>query len=385
MKILFCATWPKITTGYAKIGHLLSNKLASIEGNEVHYLAFQAKSDDIDRVAHPNIHFIKDKDGFGYDILKEILTKTVKPDVVILYNDVIVGAQYVNIMMEFEKRFQFIMYIDLTYKWQRFIDHLNKKVDMFVCFHKTWMNHMIEMGVPQHKVCYLDHPVENHFKIMPALDCKKRWNFGEDDFMVLNMNRNSYRKCLDITMDGFIQFWKGNNYNPKIKIFFGCKGRAYVGAYDILELAQTFGKINKIPSDKMHILLNNCILTPGKDHISDEKMNELYNACDVGVNTCCGEGFGLCNTEHQMLGKPQILTELDNFKEFFSKDWCRMLPVRSRIYNTKEIDMAGGLLEFCVAPDLADALDFYYKNPDIANDHGIRGQKALCERIIKWT
>jgi len=383
MKILFCSTWPKISSGYAKIAHLLSNKLASIDNNEVHYLAFQSNSDNIDRVSHPNITFIKDE-KFGVDILEELLTKTIQPDIVILYNDVIVGSKYVNIMLDLEMNFKFIMYIDLTYKWQRYIDHLQKRVDMFVCFHKTWMNHIIEMGVPVHKVCYLDHPIENHFKSMPTEQCKAHWNFDKDDFVILNMNRNSYRKCLDITMDGFIQFWKRNKYNPHLKIFFGCKSDRYDGAYSILELVEMFAKINKIPKDKLEILMNQCVVCPNQDHITDDAVNKLYNACDVGVNTCCGEGFGLCNTEHQMVGKPQIVTGLDNFKELFSEDWCTFLEPRARLYNSKEVDIVGGLLEIPVASDLADAIDYYYKNPKIAKEYGAKGQKALCERIIKW-
>ena len=181
VKVLFCATWPKISTGYAKIANLLSNKLASHEDTEVHYLAFQSYADDIDRFVHPRINFIKSKE-FGDDILEEILTKTVKPDIVILYNDVIVGSRFVNIMLKIEKSFKFIMYIDLTYKWQRYIDHLFKKVDMFVCFHKTWMNHLIEMGVPAHQVTYLDHPIDRHFSVIDTVQSKEQWNF--DGFVV---------------------------------------------------------------------------------------------------------------------------------------------------------------------------------------------------------
>lgn len=383
VKILFCATWPKISTGYAKIANLLSNRLAEYDDTEVHYLAFQAIDDDLDRYIHPNITFIKNE-KFGDDVLEEIITKTVKPDVVILYNDVIVGSRFVNKMLSFEKNFKFIMYIDLTYKWQRFIDHIMKKVDMFVCFHKTWMNHMIEMGVPAHRVTYLEHPVDKHFTVTDITEAKEFWKFNKDDFVVLNMNRNSYRKCLDITMDGFIQFWKRNNYNTRIKIFFGCKSQAYAGAYDPLELAISFGKINNLPPDKIKLLINECVFAPGNDHISDDKMNYLYNACDVGINTCCGEGFGLCNTEHQMVGKPQIVTNLDNFKEIFSDEWCKMLEPKARIYNTKELDIVGGLLEFPIAADVADALDFYYKNPEIRKQHGEKGMKILRERFIHW-
>lgn len=385
VKILFCATWIKVTTGYAKIGYHLSNRLADA-GHEVHYLAFQAKADNIDREEHPKITYWKDDEGFGDNMLKELIEEKVKPDVVLLYNDTLVGSRYINIFNKMENRtFKFVFYIDLTYKWQRYImDHIQHGTDMFVTFHEGWEKHLLEMGVPKHKVCHLDHPTEKHFEVMDTRECKKFWDWEPDDFVILNMNRNSYRKCLDISMDGFIRFWLRNGCSPRIKMFFGCKSRNYIGAYDIQELAYTFAKINKVPADAMDTLMNKCIFMAGADHIPDENMNKLLNACDVGVNTCCGEGFGLCQTEHQMLGKPQVMTELDNFKEFFDPSWCQMLPVRARTLVSMEVDGVGGLLEFCVAEDVANAFDFYYKNPEIAKSHGQRGMQVLRERIEDW-
>jgi glycosyltransferase involved in cell wall biosynthesis len=41
--------------------------------------------------------------------------------------------------------------------------------------------------------------------------------------------------------------------------------------------------------------------------VSDEKLNIIYNATDVGINTSIGEGWGLVNWEHAATGKPQIV------------------------------------------------------------------------------
>ena len=38
-----------------------------------------------------------------------------------------------------------------------------------------------------------------------------------------------------------------------------------------------------------------------------EMLNMIYNAADVGVNTCKGEGHGLVNHEHAACGVPQIV------------------------------------------------------------------------------
>jgi hypothetical protein len=51
---------------------------------------------------------------------------------------------------------------------------------------------------------------------------------------------------------------------------------------------------------------------------TEEYINILYNAADVGLNTCCGEGFGLTNMEHACIGKFQIVSAVPAFREILS-------------------------------------------------------------------
>jgi len=46
-------------------------------------------------------------------------------------------------------------------------------------------------------------------------------------------------------------------------------------------------------------------------------LNTIYNACDVGVNTCKGEGWGLVNFEHAACGVPQVVPDHTSCKEIF--------------------------------------------------------------------
>jgi glycosyltransferase involved in cell wall biosynthesis len=39
----------------------------------------------------------------------------------------------------------------------------------------------------------------------------------------------------------------------------------------------------------------------------DEMLNRIYNACDVGINTADGEGWGLVSFEHASCRKPQVV------------------------------------------------------------------------------
>jgi D-inositol-3-phosphate glycosyltransferase len=42
---------------------------------------------------------------------------------------------------------------------------------------------------------------------------------------------------------------------------------------------------------------------------NDSELNLLYNACDVGINTSMGEGWGLASSEHGAAGAAQIVPD----------------------------------------------------------------------------
>ncbi len=54
------------------------------------------------------------------------------------------------------------------------------------------------------------------------------------------------------------------------------------------------------------ILIN----TSGGTVYTDVAINDIYNMCDIGVNTSEGEGYGLCQLEHLQTGAPQIVTDV---------------------------------------------------------------------------
>jgi glycosyltransferase involved in cell wall biosynthesis len=83
-----------------------------------------------------------------------------------------------------------------------------------------------------------------------------------DAFIVLNANSNDPRKRLDITREGFARF----------------------------------------AANKPDAMLQ---LHPGE--VDDATLNLLYNACDAGINTASGEGWGMISFEHAATGAAQIV------------------------------------------------------------------------------
>lgn len=51
--------------------------------------------------------------------------------------------------------------------------------------------------------------------------------------------------------------------------------------------------------------------------LSKKKLNLLYNCCNVGVNSCMAEGWGLVSVEHAITGAAQIVPAHTATKEIF--------------------------------------------------------------------
>ena len=126
----------------------------------------------------------------------------------------------------------------------------------------------------------------------------RRKLFGDDSlrsaFIVLNANRNQLRKRIDVTIKGFSLFAEGK---PEDVLLYLHMGRIDVG-WDVLELARRFG-------------IEERLVMSGKEdgipNLPGEEVNAIYNACDVGVNTASGEGWGLVAFEHAATGAAQVV------------------------------------------------------------------------------
>ena len=81
--------------------------------------------------------------------------------------------------------------------------------------------------------------------------------------------------------------------------------------------------------------------------LSDEAINQLYNAADIGINTSDGEGFGLCQLEHMYVGAPQIVTDVGSYRTFLDDSTAEFIPGNGKFYFT------GGMPHGFSAPTFA--------------------------------
>ena len=387
MKIFFVASHPQLAIGYSKIASFIGNYIASYEEIEFVHYALETPSDGIaGRYINPDIRIIP-VESMGFDEIGEHVTKE-KPDVVFFYQDAITTFKYIKALEDVEKTFKAMVYLDLVYEFENysFVKAIGDYCDHILCFSECWKKNMMDMKVPEEKLHILDHPLDTN-KIMEVDKqiARKEWSLDERDFIVLNLNRNSYRKCWDLTFKAFIMFVKRNNMNPRLKLFVGAL-KVYGAGWDFLELLRTI--CCELDVDYDTVVLHHIITTPDATRMTDERVNLLYNACDVGINTTCGEGFGLCNMEHGALGRPQIVTDYGGLSDIFEDDYAIKVKPLAVAHTSLLLTAHNGYMAFCSADDFADGLEKFYKNIDFYDRCSEQSRSVLCEKydpdVVKY-
>ena len=400
MRILFFATYPTQPTGYGRIGNILTNHLARV-GHEVYYLGISHfKEAAIEREIHPFIHLIdalaERKEGsqemYGVDVICDTIHK-IRPDVVLIYNDVIVINRIINefINTKIEKNFKLCIYLDLVYEYQRllYFQNINAWSDSILVFSECWKKNLITIGLTENKIDILPHGFdESIFKPIvsasatasASASAKQFMGFAPNDFLILNSNRNAYRKAHDIAIEAFVKFLKKQNYNPSIKLFLNMQTTSPQG-YTMHELIKVICLKNAVDYDK--VVLKHVFIRPSELYFSDEKLNMLYNACDVGINTCLGEGFGLCNLEHACIGKPQIVSKVGALADIFTDKYATLIEPKTDLYLSSLTEGHEGYIKITDSTDFAVALEKYYYNRELAAEHGALAQSLLTKKY-EW-
>jgi glycosyltransferase involved in cell wall biosynthesis len=325
MKIFFMCTHPNQGTGYARVANKLTNYLADLPGVEIVYYAFQnyPGQDIKDRFIDPRIKFYdaieidsESPKGFGdKGILPTIIKE--KPDVLFLYNDLPVTTMIMDMIPPEHMPPKKYVYLDIVYPWERlsYYDRLkHHNPDVIWVFLECWKKHLVEdLHFEESKVAVLPHGVDfERFVDVPRHEAKVKWGFDKDDYIVINMNRNSYRKQWCTTIKSFLDFLREQNMNPKIKLFCGCMIKTDDG-YDIQELVLL--ECIRRGMDPGVVLNKHIFINVKPLHLTDDEVNTVYNMGDVGMNTCCGEGFGLTTAEHAYFNRPQIVSGVAALKE----------------------------------------------------------------------
>lgn len=167
-----------------------------------------------------------------------------------------------------------------------------------------------------------------------------------NSFIVLNANRNQPRKRLDVTMLGFAKFAK--NKPKDVKIYMHCG--LVDSSINVDKLANRFGI-----SDRLIV----SSAKKGIQVVSETRLNEIYNATDVGINTSMGEGWGLTNVEHAVTGAVQLVPNHSACRELFTG--CGLIM---NTYGEFMFDNSLTVGKLVNSDEVANKLEYLYRSPE---------------------
>lgn len=418
LKVMLCGTYPiGQSNGYSRVVYYISKFLGIKDDIILTIYGFQnfnqtAGSDlrsDIssnvilhDALATENPR----RNGFGEKEIGGYL-KSHPQDIVIIFNDLTVTAMLVQTIMNeltpFErKQFKLVSYLDQVYPYQKkeFVVMLNTYFDAIIAFTPYWRTIARTIGIDKKIPCYVfphgfDHTI---YYPIPRNIARLCFNIPEDAFAILNLNRNQPRKRWDHTMiaiadvisryhallkdyeDKLQKSTKTSKALVKPKPVRLIVGTAADGSWNIFEILEHELKLRNVPFDFGKECIT-CVANP--QTLSDRDINVLYNSCDIGLNTCEGEGFGLCQIEHMAVGCPQVVQKIGGMQEFLNNDNSILVDSKWRYYIDKHRDGIGGIAEVGDPNDFADAIWTYYTDKKKLDKHGKAGRINILQHY-RW-
>ena len=178
----------------------------------------------------------------------------------------------------------------------------------------------------------------------------KREVFGDrpdiaESFVVLNASRPDKRKRVDLTVQGFARFAAGKPANVRLCLHHAIMDDA--SELQLRSLIRQCGIVDRVTVNPL-----------GSRVVGDAELNLLYNACDVGINTSMGEGWGLVSCEHGATGAAQVVPDHTACAELWRGCAELIPPARSYVPEFSVLEMGE------VSPEgVARALETLYRDP----------------------
>ena len=167
-----------------------------------------------------------------------------------------------------------------------------------------------------------------------------------DAFIVLNGNDAVARKRLDITLWGFADFVRDKPRNVYLYLHRAGPGQAeWEGLRSLADRLGILDRLIPATSDGARGVLSN------------ERLNLVYNACEVGLNTSMAEGWGLVSFEHAATGAAQIVPRHSGFEQMWSSA-ARLLATRSPFRFDRNLEM-----DVVPSSEVKAALEELYTDP----------------------
>ena len=375
LKVLFCSDLV-VPTGFSTVSH---NIIKSIEDEfEITGLGVNYRGDphEYKFPIFPATNGMNNN-IYGVDRLVNILNGS-KIDLLFMLNDAWVISYYLDaIKKDVKNKPKIVVYFPVdsechNKEWYKDFDIVTKAYT-YTEFGKRVVNEC----VPEMEVGIMPHGVDTSTfyklpetklqlrKILFGDSAEERMPNLSELFFVFNGNRNQPRKKLDITMKGFSLFARNK---PDVRLYMHCGVRD--SSIDVTQLARRY-KIE----DKMIITSTSV----GIQRVPVDKLNVIYNACDVGINTGMGEGWGLVNVEHAVTGAVQVVGRHSACEELFNDCGILMENVSDFMFDNSQT--VGKLTS---PEEVARALEILYRNRKLLAELSAKGMKKFTAPEYQW-
>jgi glycosyltransferase involved in cell wall biosynthesis len=310
---------------------------------------------------------------FGEQRIREIV-EVEQPDVVFTINDMwIINEQYRQIAdLHKAGKFKFVGYAPMdSYAWTGCLADTANEWDAVVSYTEFGAHEFMAGGITK-PISVIPHGVTpGQFYPKDKAEARRKLGLKEESYIVFNGNRNQFRKRIDITIKAFAAF-AVDKPEAMLYLHMGLKDQGW----DIMDVfAREMTRVGLDPNGRIIMTSNQA----GPPNVSVEMLNDIYNACDVGVNTCKGEGWGLVNFEHAACRVAQIVPDHTSCKEIF--EGC------GELIRCDHVDVDTNYSREMPCPSaehLTELLDYLYQNPDIEKKVAEACYKRVTDSQFSW-
>jgi len=361
-----------VQTGFARVTHNILDRLKN--DWDVHVLGLNYMGDPHEWEGQYKIYPAQlGGDVFGIGRLQHGFLRELRPDVILILNDPWIIRDYLSVIPA-EVKAPILGYMPVDSPHQHAAPLLSGLTRAIT--YTQFGRKELYAGGFNGRCDVIPHGVDtNIYKPMNRNEARKRLKFKDERnldelFIVGQVNRNTYRKRLDLTIMYWTQWWI-NAGQPKNAILYMHTSNRDEG-WNVLRLAKYFG-IDR------NFVITSPTMQPAEG-ISEADLAMVHAMFDVELYTPLGEGWGLNVHEAMACMRPPIVPRYSALGEW-ARGGVHYVECTSFEITTKGIDTIGGVAD---REQTVSAIDMMYKDLDYRHHVAEEAYKVATQPQFNW-